>query len=427
MRDGFSGFYGISEDTIGDVLKSEDTVFIFDTNIFLTLYRCEEETRNQFFDIWKKVKDKCWFPHHVCLEYQRNRLNAVKGSRDSLSAIPKKMSSYIDELKKEMNDNNFSKTISRYSNLRGEINELLEKIYNHIDLFKQNSIDLRNGKIDFFSKHDVIRDEIDNLTEGKIGPAPSAQAVIDELNKAGKIRYKYKTGPGYEDSADKKNEFYSFNGINYDAEYGDYYVWSQIIEYVKENHGKNVIYVTNDAKSDFFYKLDGKTRGPNESLTSEIKKNGAKEFLLQNIDTFLHHANKHLNAKIEETTINELSNASSINSEYRITDKNDPNRSFVETIISQQFGLSNLDDGKYEKYIRLKDRLIRNVERRSALDTLSLESLTFSEMENLELEKRNLANENTFLRKMLFVTEKSILKSKTDDLNEQKDRDLDEE
>lgn len=91
MRDSFSGFYGVSETTIGEVFKADNTVFIFDTNILLTLYRCEEETRNQFLNIWRKVKDQCWFPHHVCLEYQRNRLNVIRTSRDSLNAIPEKI------------------------------------------------------------------------------------------------------------------------------------------------------------------------------------------------------------------------------------------------------------------------------------------------------------------------------------------------
>jgi len=159
----------------------------------------------------------------------------------------------------------------------------------------------------------VIRDKIDNLTEGRIGSAPTEQKVIDDLNKIGKIRYKYKVGPGFDDSTDKKESFYSFDGINYDAEYGDYYVWSQILEYVGSKPGSNVVYVSNDAKSDFYYKIEGKIRGPNESLRTEIKKHGAAEFLLQNVDTFLHHANNHLNARIDEAVITELTNASVVN------------------------------------------------------------------------------------------------------------------
>ena len=313
MRNSFSGFYGISEDSIGTIFTSGNTIFIFDANILLTLYRCEEETRNRFFEIWENIKEQCWFPHQVCLEYQRNRLKVVKDSRDALEKIPKKIKASINELKTQVFDGEHNQTISRYSDLKGELNTIFSQIENIVSEFSENHIDVRKGNIDFLKNHDVIRDKIDNLTEGRIGSAPSEQKVIDDLNKSGKTRYKYKVGPGFDDSTDKKESFYSFDGINYDAEYGDYYVWSQILEYVGSKPGRNVVYVSNDAKSDFYYKIEGKIRGPNESLRTEIKKHGAAEFLLQNVDTFLHHANNHLNARIDEAVITELTNASVVN------------------------------------------------------------------------------------------------------------------
>jgi len=310
MRNSFSGFYGVSEDAIGTVFTSAKTIFIFDANIFLTLYRCEEETRNRFFEIWENIKGQCWFPHQVCLEYQRNRLKVVKDSRDALSKIPKKISGSIAELKTQIFDGEYNQTISRYSNLKGELTALFEQIESAANNFNENHIDLRKKNIDFLTVHDVIRDRIDELTDGRIGPAPENQDVINKLNTSGKTRYKYKTGPGYDDSPDKNKSFYSFDGINYDAEYGDYYVWSQILEYVEGKPECNVVYVTNDAKSDFYYKIEGKVRGPNESLRTEIKKHGVAEFILQNIDTFLHHANNYLNAEISESVITELKNSS---------------------------------------------------------------------------------------------------------------------
>lgn len=317
MRNNFSGFYGISEHSIGTVFTSANTIFIFDANILLTLYRCEEETRNRFFEIWETIKGQCWFPHQVCLEYQRNRLKVVKDSRDALGKIPKKISGSIAELKTIIFDGEHNQTISRYSNLKGELNALFEQIEIAANNFSENHIDARKKNIDFLTDHDVIRDRIDELTDGRMGPAPANQEVINKLNTSGKTRYKYKTGPGYDDSTAKDKSFYSFDGINYDAEYGDYYVWSQILEYVNEKPNCNVVYVTNDAKSDFYYKIEGKIRGPNESLRTEIKKHGVAEFLLQNIDTFLHHANEHLNAEIAESVISELTNASHTKNFYK--------------------------------------------------------------------------------------------------------------
>ncbi|MDI9279994.1 PIN-like domain-containing protein [Pantoea sp. EABMAA-21] len=132
----------------------------------------------------------------------------------------KKINSTLNELRKEITGDNHNQTISRYTNLGGE----LEQLFHHFDgissSFFEKSIAIRTKNIDFFSKHDVMRDVIDELTDNRIGPAPSQQNEIDDINKEGKVRYKYKTGPGYEDVSDKKNDFYSFGEINYDAEFG---------------------------------------------------------------------------------------------------------------------------------------------------------------------------------------------------------------
>ncbi|WP_210501178.1 PIN-like domain-containing protein, partial [Pantoea ananatis] len=232
------------------------------------------------------------------------------------SSISKKINSTISELKNEIFGDGYNKTISRYTKLRNELEELFSNIEHLTQEFKEKSIETRNNKIDFFSNHDVIRDQIDELTIGRIGAAPVNQKAIDEINNQGKSRYKYKIGPGFEDAKDKKNDFYSYGGINYDGEYGDYYVWRQILDYVMENNIPNVVYVTNDAKSDFFFKIDGKVRGPNESLITEIKSKGVNEFILQSIDTFLHHANNYLNADIDDTVIDELTNASPLDYRY---------------------------------------------------------------------------------------------------------------
>lgn len=360
MRSSFSGFYGVSEETIANVFTSADTIFVFDANILLTLYRCEEDTRNRFFEIWETIKDKCWFPHQVCLEYQRNRLKAVSDSRTALGKIPGKINGSIAELKKTIFGTDFNSTIARYSNLRGELDELFISLEKTVGDFSKTHIEPRRVNIDFINNHDVIRDKIDDLTDGRIGPAPDDQSAIDTLNRLGKTRYQYKIGPGYDDEKDKEDKFYAYNGINYDAQYGDYYGWSQVLAHVESNPQRPVVYVTNDAKSDFFYKVDGKIRGPNESLITEMRNKGASAFLLQNIDTFLHHANTHLHANIDESTIDELANASQ-NTEHRnhkwSTQKKISFLARHPEVISSVLSDNISDEELYDMHFTLKDKI----------------------------------------------------------------------
>ncbi|WP_182058204.1 PIN-like domain-containing protein [Pantoea sp. ME81] len=400
MRSSFSGFYGVSEETIANVFTSADTIFVFDANILLTLYRCEEDTRNRFFEIWEKIKDKCWFPHQVCLEYQRNRLKAVSDSREALGKIPSKINSSMAALRKEIFGNDFSSTIARYSNLRGELEELLLSLEKTADEFSKSHIEPRRKNIDFINNHDVIRDKIDELTDGKIGPAPADQNTVDALNKSGKTRYQYKIGPGYDDEKAKENKFYAYNGLNYDAQYGDYYVWSQVLDHVGSNPQRAVIYVTNDAKSDFFYKIDGQTRGPNESLITEMKNKGASEFLLQNIDTFLHHANNHLHANIGESAIDELASASQNEERKKYTWSIQKKLSFLQRNPGYINKLLSDDNSKEEMnglYYTIRDRLHKYSREYDSLVTQTVIPFDDSELDGLELKKEKLRNSlNTY-------------------------------
>jgi predicted nucleic acid-binding protein len=310
MKQQFAGFYGPSEQEIDSAYKDKNTLFIFDTNILLSLYRCEESTRLQFLEVWRNLKDQVWIPFNVCLEYQRNRLGVINSSRNSLKSISKVLNNGIDTVFLDFEKSGpIRETLSRYSNLRTELGELKDSLSKIVSEFTLNSLESRRKNIDFINSHDEIRDLIDELTAGCIGEEPD-QDFIDKVNKEGATRYKYLTGPGFADAKEKQNDRFSFNGINFDAQYGDLYIWKQIVQKAKDQQYKNIIYVTNDEKEDFVYKINGKIRGPSESLVTEIKKESNIDvFLLNQIDSFLHHAVKSLNANIDEPSITELSSA----------------------------------------------------------------------------------------------------------------------
>ncbi len=88
----------------------------------------------------------------MCLEYQRNRLKVVKDSRDALEKIPKKIKASINELKTQVFDGEHNQTISRYSDLKGELNTIFSQIENIVSEFSENHIDVRKGNIDFLKK-----------------------------------------------------------------------------------------------------------------------------------------------------------------------------------------------------------------------------------------------------------------------------------
>ena len=62
-------------------------LFVFDTNVLLNLYRYQESTREELLNVIEKLSDRIWLPHHVALEFQRNRLTVIAGQSKRFTDI----------------------------------------------------------------------------------------------------------------------------------------------------------------------------------------------------------------------------------------------------------------------------------------------------------------------------------------------------
>ncbi|MDG6614114.1 PIN-like domain-containing protein, partial [Staphylococcus aureus] len=67
----------------------ENALFVFDTNTLLNLYRYQEETKNEFLQVLDKISNRIWIPHHVALEFQRNRLIVICEQKELFSKTKK--------------------------------------------------------------------------------------------------------------------------------------------------------------------------------------------------------------------------------------------------------------------------------------------------------------------------------------------------
>ncbi|NEG64487.1 hypothetical protein GQQ23_19430 [Pantoea agglomerans] len=295
MKNLFGGFYGASEPETKEFWTSPDSVFVFDTNALLLLYRCERETREAFFSQWEKIRERVWLPYHVCLEYQRNRLTAIKDHvkelRNAGAHISSRIESAADLNKFEVK---YAATIRRYDSLRGKVSELAKELQGTVDRFVQEQIETRISEADFLTNHDTVRDRISDLIGERIGNPPT-EAEINQLQQTGEIRFSKEIPPGFEDAKTKKDETFTFNKITYKRKFGDWFIWHEILKYASENKPIAVIFVTNDNKKDWLYETGGQTRGPHESLKTELAEQGEEtHFLMYSSASFLNAANKNL-------------------------------------------------------------------------------------------------------------------------------------
>ncbi|MBG5923699.1 PIN-like domain-containing protein [Providencia rettgeri] len=362
MRDKFKGFYGNSVEDEMDAFLSNKTIFIFDTNCFLNLYRCDEDTKNDFMNVIDNIKDRIWFPFQVCLEYQRNRIKVISSSMKNLNEIKQELMTATKVI--DIFCNESQKSIkNRYSQLHVELCNLKEEIEGKINNFISESIDNRLSKSDLISKSDDIRSWIDTVSIEKISE-PLTQEQIDRINKEGERRYKAKIGPGWEDERDKKDSESYFDGVYYKDKYGDLYLWTEILNKVEsDDEVENIIFVTNDVKDDWWYREHGKTIGPLECINTEIKNKNINFFNMYTQSSFLSKATNLLDKiHVNDSSIEELERLSDnilnddlscklLNSKKTYDDNNVIKNPTLDTYIKQYANLQRkysglLDSGK---------------------------------------------------------------------------------
>lgn len=307
MKSTFFGFYSIDEESLRNIWKSKSTLFVFDTNCLLNLYRCEDQTRDDILNVMKEIASRSWIPFQVGFEYQKNRRIVIEESINSLNKIQQELESiYKNNI---LSSCGIKKHL--YNSLSDEIQELQEKIKKPIDDYIQNKISPRIASKKSISELDIIRNRIDTIIQDKVGSAPT-QEKINAINEEGKTRYANKQPPGFMDENKKESSF--FAKVELQDKFGDLYLWKEIIEISKSEKIKNVIFICDDNKKDWWFIQSGKTHGVLESLKTEIcNESNIDNFKIINQLTFLHEAKNHLeNISIQESSLKEVEELSHI-------------------------------------------------------------------------------------------------------------------
>ncbi|ELY4156289.1 hypothetical protein SMY76_000513 [Cronobacter turicensis] len=317
----YSGFYSTAEQTVAEMWSSDSTLFIFDTNCLLNLYRCEDHTREEILNVMRAIERRIWIPFQVGYEYQRNRHTVIQESITSLSKIQ-------DGLERIYSDNLLSPGGVKkhlYSVLSDEASALQVQLKEKIEEFINSKIIPRITSKKEISNHDSIRDQIDAIINNNVGDLPT-QALIDSINNEGAIRYDNKIPPGFKDSPKKSTSYYS--GLTFQDKFGDLYIWKQIIERAKPEEVKNVIFVCDDTKEDWWFEHAGRTHGPLESLKTEIcKEANIENFRLVSQSTFLLDATKYLrNVDVSAASLKEVEGLSYNIRDHKIRTKYTPTK-----------------------------------------------------------------------------------------------------
>lgn len=285
MKDLFPGHFKESEKKLREVWDT--SLFIFDANILLNLYRYSDTTRSEFLRILDKIKDRVWIPHRAAEEYLNNRLSVIDQQEKSYDETKKSIESLKSDLENARQHPFVSnKTMTKVSKVFDELCEELKK-----------NKSVHTNRI----SNDEIKDAISVIFDNRVG-LPYEKEKLTELISEGEERYKQKIPPGFKDGS-KSGDSDIF--IEKCRKYGDLIVWTQVIEKSIES-GKGVVLVTDDKKEDWWEKFKGRTVGPRPELVKEFKDRADNTFHMYQADRFLELARENLDEQVSDEIVEEI-------------------------------------------------------------------------------------------------------------------------
>jgi hypothetical protein len=310
LKNQFKSFYKLNKDEYQKLW--ENALFVFDTNILLNLYRYQSSTRDELLKVIEKLSQRVWIPNHVALEFQRNRLSVIAEQHKRYSEVRNIVSKSITGMQNELEGLQLKKRHSHINpdKLLDSMQEVKKLFFDELEKLEEQSISL--------SSSDQILDRLDALFSNKVGVPFPNQDELEKLFKLGDERFKKQIPPGFKDAHkdDKKPDDFTFGGLAYKRKFGDLIVWTQIKEYAKEKKLQDIIFITDDGKSDWWWKIESngsKTIGARPELIDEIyREANVERFSIYNTEKFLNYANELLNAKVAEEAIQEVREVSHV-------------------------------------------------------------------------------------------------------------------
>lgn len=362
-REVFRDFY---RDEIRDKeIQKEYSIFIFDTNALLNVFRFTPDVANLFLNTLESVKEQIYTPYLIALEFHFNKKRVIYEYEKNVEKLEKSFKKKFDEIPKE-----FSNLINQSFQFRGDDNQiqtLEKKTSNEIrEIFESQQdlvINVFKGLKDRSVNRYVIYEKIIQCIEPNTSDTYT-QKFIDDVQQEGIKRYLENIPPGFSDK--QKTGVRKYNDISYELKYGDLIIWKDILNKSKEENIKNVYFITSDGsannKDDLLFKIGDNIIGPRIELIEEMRIRADANFYCINeakfvdlfgrtVDDFSERTFVQLKNEIKKRNIMEFMN---FNNKTAISEKELINR-FTNSIEVND-GLENyLDDYLRENEFEVDD------------------------------------------------------------------------
>jgi hypothetical protein len=289
MFDGFSGYVTPTAEDWKGVLANG--MVVVDTNVLLNLYRYNQGARETLLATLGKFDARLWVPHQVMEEFWRNRDSALE---DPEKQLGQSVTALRAGLEKSFSDlRHWVNRVSLGREGAAELESILSDAMEAV-IEKMGSVVTASGvEMERDTGQDKIVLALSELLDGKVGEnltADERAAAIIE----GRRRIERQIPPGYEDRKKQAR--------GDDTEVGDYLVWLQLMAEAKRR-GQDVLFVTGDAKEDWWRMRNKIGLGPRNELSEELLETaGARLFMLKP-ERLLAYARDFLHVAVSEDSV----------------------------------------------------------------------------------------------------------------------------
>ncbi|WP_431927538.1 PIN domain-containing protein [Amycolatopsis tucumanensis] len=291
MRSQFWGHYPLSRNEYATLWG--EGIVVLDTNALLNLYRYSVDARNDLLKVLDHFQSRIWLPHHVAYEFHENRVGLIREQLKVGASISESLKKLLEQASGRLRDH--------AKNAFFDVGEIEKVLKGHFDKITSEIEDKHQKglrKYGVTPQNDPILARVAKLYDKQVGK-PYPEQELEKLKASADERYAREVPPGYKDV--NKGD---------DRKYGDFILWSQILDYAKEMQ-RHVILVTEDSKEDWWWRAGGQTLGPRPELRSEFHSQVGKLFYIYQPASFLKEADERFKIGISVGAVQEVSDTSS--------------------------------------------------------------------------------------------------------------------
>lgn len=287
LYDGFEVYRTATEADYRSLLT--DGLVVPDTNVFLNLYRYNEQTRNDLFTVLGGLGEHLWVPRHVMVEFWRKRETVLLDPRDTDKTV-KEMAVQRDEAISTLRS--WANRVGLPPGRTDELGSVLSEAFGEvIDGVGQLADDDASQFASDTGKDPVLAG-LEPILLGRVGRGLDETDYKKALEEA-KQRAEAKRPPGYKDAGRP----------------GDYLIWVETLREA-ERRQRDVLIVTGDVKEDWWRQEHGKQRGPRPELAEEMRTIAGTRLFMLRPESLLRHAREILQVEVREESVQDIERVS---------------------------------------------------------------------------------------------------------------------